>query len=255
MGVENMKRHDSKFFIPNPFKNYLYEVPNAFKKFFFSLYTLPTRVDRYEAGYDDITSLKKIEELSQLSQLRLSPFCNNISEDFFIENIDSMSYSDFFITQPISELNKKIQLLEKLNYKNDTNKIDEKTFMNLFIYGIFYSDREEQLTFDDIEGISLEIVYDYSKDQEIELIVSDTKFKKDLNIKRILADGANYQTVSIKNIADYYFDGNNSTKIEDYLRVEIVLSPVMIFEYEFYQKISPKILSLQYDAIGGNWNS
>jgi hypothetical protein len=248
--LKNYKKDD--FYIPNPFRSYVYEVPGSFRKFVYSSYGLSVRTNRYDEGYEEITNLIKIEALDEIPRLRLLPFCSYIDDDFFIENIKEMSYNDWLITR--QDKSNKLELLNKLHDTDDPavkEKITEDEFMNNFIHGRYYNSR--QITFDDIVSFSIEIVYDYSDDKEIELIVSDLVFKEESKVIRFLDTGPNYHIFPITNIAAYYFTSGQIEDISFYLDMEILISLPMIFEYNFYQKMIGKVSNLIYDAVGGRW--
>jgi len=243
-----------QYFIPNTFKQYLYEVPNSYHKFVYSQYPLTIRADRYDEGYDDITRIRPLSSLSEKAQLRLLPFCSSISEETFIENLNDINYQDCFLTQSWGrDPSNRIQLLQRLNEKEDTEKITEKYFTNNFLHW-FFTRHKDRLTIDDVVSFGIKIIYNYSRyENDIELVVENIKFKPELDAQEILKDDVKYQLISVKETAEYYFDVSSSTPVEYFLDMPILISPAMIFDYLLLEKIKDKIVSVEYDVVGDRW--
>jgi hypothetical protein len=249
-------RTENNLVIKNPFRFYRYEIPNTMVRFAFSDKFVSLREDRDEAGWDDITDIIKLEELPEINRIRMKPFLEEISEQYYLENSSIIDLQDCIATQSWAiNPSEDTQLLNLLN-NDDTNfpeKITEDIFMTIFINEKYTHVDDHALTIDDIYSLEIEFKFsnDYATD-EVEFLVNNIEFKHAEDVRIIVKDDDPYPNMLLidESIFDYYFNINGRGQcVRELLSQEYLITPAMVLDYDLYVKIKDKIDFVRYEAV------
>jgi hypothetical protein len=250
---------NNKLIVKNPFRFYRYEVPNAYVRFAFSDRDVELRTDKNEAGWDEITSIRKFENLPEFCKIRLKPFMGVVTEQEYLENPNLIDIQDCLATQEWSiNPSDSVRLLNILDDDgidyNLPHKIDEQTFITVFISEKYYSILDKPLTIDDVESFSIKFLFchDYATD-DLEFIVENIVFKNPEEIQRVVKDDDPYHfTLYIDEtiFACYFGISSPGRMMSDLLSQEYLLTPAMVLDYELYGKVKNKIEYIKYEAAG-----
>jgi hypothetical protein len=242
--------------IKNPFKMYRYEVIGAYRDFLFSHHSVPTRANMDDDGYDDVTDYDKFEDFSDEIKEHYLPFMLQITENEFIDNHDKALYDDFKVTQgwalnpsEMTVLFNKLKLQEK-----SIKKIEEKEFMDQVINREFKRENGSRVELEDVRSLDINFIFHYMRSFDaVEVNASDITFNRS-DIVRVTKkegdfDGGMYVP---HDIYSYYFglDHVNLKRelVTEVLQKEIIFSPALVFEAEFYLKLREKISAVGYDT-------
>lgn len=247
-------RTNNELTIKNPFRFYLYEVPNTYVRFAFSDKDVELRVDRDEAGWDEITEIVMLKDLPEINQMRMKPFLEAITEQYYLENSSIIDLQDCIATQEWAiNPSDDTKLLNMLGNDNVgfPEKLTESLFTAIFINEKYAHVDDRVLTVDDIH--SLEIVFTFSSDyatDEVEFLVQNIEFKHPEDIRLIVKDDDSYPNMVFidESIFEYYF-GIKGNFVRTLLSQEYLITPAMVLDYELYDRIKNKIEFVRYEAV------
>jgi hypothetical protein len=242
--------------IKNPFKMYRYEVIGAYRDFLFSHHDVPTRATMDEDGYDDVTDHDRFEDFSDEIKEHYLPFMLQITENEFIDNHDKALYDDFKITQHWAiDPSEMTVLFNKLKQQEKSiKKINEEEFMQQVIDREFRREDGSKLTLEDIKSLDVNFIFHYMRSfDSVEVNASNIVFNREdvVKVERKDGDFDGGMYVPLE-LYEYYFglDYQNLKRslVSNVLEKEIVFSPALVFEADFYLRLREKISAVGYDA-------
>jgi hypothetical protein len=243
----------------NPFRLFISTNENSHKKY---IYLNDT--DDVPNGYKELKDFTyPIKKLSRKTKIRIQPYFSEISQKHFLENIDTIDFSDIIKTQSwANNLTDEVKVALKLKEENINSsrqfQINEENFMsNIVNLSYFIDDNtgDPIVKFDDIESLDIKITYYY--DLAFSFIVigaSDIRFYNNDKIRKIIRDDNYYDSnnfsLGLGHTLTEYFYGD-ALKKYPVVNMEFLLTPAMIFTAEFYEKLKDKIRGVVYKVDEG----
>jgi hypothetical protein len=229
----------------------MYTVPNVIRLPRYTPEELTVRTDVEETGYDEVTNIKKSENLSVKSQERFLPFLKQITETDYIDNPDVYLLSDLIATQEWgSNLSANIQVFDYfINDKKANWKISEDGFLNDTFRKLYRKKDGSEIVNDDIESFGIETVYCYETNfDKIHVNIKDVVFKEaDHILEREGSAGGFYVP---EKVYEYYFDIPHVKRelVREMLTQPYLITPAMYLDGKYYREIKGKISYLEYSA-------
>jgi hypothetical protein len=249
-----MKRYQNKLAIDNPFR--LYKDKNGEVEIL-DIDENPT------SNFTPIPNyMKRIVQLPRENRIRITPYLTEVSEDFFLENIDILDFQDIQKTQPWADNpSPSVKLALELNLRDENVlRVNEEIFVSTLLNYVYFRNNEtkEPVKIEDIDYIHLKITYFYDTFFNfVNIDISHVKFYDPniIEIKKTKVDDDYYSPKNISlslsdGVADYFF--GNSPSTGNIFSAEYLLTPAMIFDANLYNKIKDKITSLSYIARRGD---